>query len=330
MIKSKLRLAKILLCIVATGAATQAHAWVVVAHSKASGYSYASANSENPESAKQNALQGCSKKALECVIVGQPIHGPGALVVAWGTTAIGKSFNADANIAAREALADCKKASENCSLSGAVWDEGWKWFSVAESSSGTSLRYGFDSDVEAESQTLKACQQSTDRPGTCNTKKEFTRAGHAWFATSESGDKSSSGVGWSQTSKEEARVYAISPCEKGIKAGARCKVVEERENPAATQEPLGFKALVASIERARVSQASRAPTLSIAHQSTKSERYSQSCRNADCVRLYEDGRRVHYAACLNPATGLPMNDSFKLGGCGGFDSRGNVFGMNNS
>lgn len=54
------------------------------------------------------------------------------------------------------------------------------------------------------------------------------------------------------------------------------------------------------------------------------------CKNASCERDYADGRKVHFTACVNPATLLPMTEGTihdGQGSCDGTDSEGNFMGM---
>lgn len=54
------------------------------------------------------------------------------------------------------------------------------------------------------------------------------------------------------------------------------------------------------------------------------------CKNASCDRDYADGRKIHFTACMNPATMLPMTEGTihnGQGSCDGTDSEGNFMGM---
>lgn len=306
---------------------SSACAWTAVAYSRDSGYLFTKYGASTAAEAEKQALEGCSKKALECELIGKTVDGPVAIVVAKGDGGMGKATNNDPFVAAKEALTLCREVAKNCRLVQAVWDGGTQWFALARNEEIFYATYNYDSQDESEKDAIQGCENRARKysmpSGTC---KLFTTSGeHLWYARASSSTHQAIYV--SIVSAKDALNEAKKGCSEGTKKGENCEQIAELENKGSQAEPVAFKKLKAQIEAEDIALSKNSPISKTRPATIKTERYTESCQNASCVRKYEDGRTQRYTACLNPATMLPMNDPFKLGGCGGVDSQGHPFGM---
>lgn len=305
---------------------SSASAWTAVASSKDSGFVFTNYNASTAAEAEKGALEGCSKKALECELVGKAVDGPVAVVIAKGDGGMGRSTNKAPFIAAKNALESCQKVAKNCRVVQAVWDGGIQWFALARSEGDFYATYNYDSQEEAEKNAIKGCETQVKESSSQSDKCKLlaSTGDHIWYARVSSRTNIGIATG---VSYEKALNDARKGCQNGSKPDEKCDQENVIENKGTTLEPNEFKKLEAMIESEK-NTTPKEPRISDANLPTaKTVRYSESCQNASCVRKYEDGRTQKYTACLNPATMLPMNDPFKLGGCGGFDSQGHPFGM---
>jgi hypothetical protein len=309
-----------------TFVSSSACAWTAVAYSKQSGYLHTQYNASTAAEAEKEALAGCSKKALECVLVGEPVDGPVAIVIAKGDGGMGRANSKDPFVAAKDALEQCQEIAKNCRIVQAAWDGGTDWFALAQGEGDFYATYNYSSQKEAEKDAIKGCEtQAKEKSLPSNKCKLLASTGkHIWYARVSS--KTYIGIATGD-SYEKALNDARKSCQKDSKPGEKCDQENVVENKGTALEPNEFKKLEAMIESEKNAKP-KSPRISDANLPTaKAVRYSESCQNASCVRKYEDGRTQRYTACLNPATMLPMNDPFKLGGCGGVDSQGHPFGM---
>lgn len=306
---------------------SSACAWTAVAYSKQSGYLHTQYNASTAAEAEKEALEGCSKKALECELVGNAVNGPVAVVIARGDDGMGKSADKDPFVAAKNALKRCEKLSKKCRVEQAVWDKGTQWFALARAEGVFFAAYQYESQDEAEKDAIKGCEtQAKEYSMTSGKCTLFRSSGeHLWYARVSSNTYTSISI--SLLSANDALSEAKKGCLEGTKKGEICDRIEELENKGSQAEPVSFKKLKAQIEAEDIALSKNSPISKTRPATIKTERYTESCQNASCVRKYEDGRTQRYTACLNPATMLPMNDPFKLGGCGGVDSQGHPFGM---
>lgn len=319
---------KLALSIVAlTFISSSASAWTAVAYSKKSGYLHTQYNASTAAEAEKEALEGCSKKALECVLVGNAVNGPVAVVIARGDGGIGRSTDKEPFVAAKNALIRCEKISNNCRVEQAAWDKGTQWFALARAEGVFFAAYQYESQDEAEKDAIKGCETQAKEYSMPSGKCTLFRSSgeHLWYARVSSNTYTSISI--SVVSAKDALSEAKKGCLEGTKKGENCDRIEELENKGSQAEPAAFKKLRAQIEAEDIALSKNPPMSKTRAPTVKTERYTESCQNASCIRKYEDGRAQRYTACLNPATMLPMNDPFKLGGCGGVDAQGHPFGM---
>ncbi|WP_322073813.1 DUF4189 domain-containing protein [Burkholderia cepacia] len=283
------------------------------------GFAFAVHDAASSEEAARAALNGCGKESGGCRLVGTPVAGPAALVIARGDGGISVSTGRNPVDAAERAMKDCKVTFKRlCRLDLAAWDSGERWYAVAMGKGGAYVQAGSESSAQAESGALEGCRKRTTRPETCEVKASNNTP--AWIAIVESKTTSSWVI---DDTKDAALKRAQNACEQ-LKKGESCdEIADVFNNPGPVAAPASFEQV-----QKRIAQRRGAGTPHNAPSNAGTvTRYTDSCRNADCVRRYENGRSVRYTACLNPATALPMNDPTRMGGCGGTDSRGNLFGM---
>ncbi|MFC0351303.1 DUF4189 domain-containing protein [Undibacterium danionis] len=317
----------IALLVVASSLITNsAIAWTAVAHSRESGYIQTYYGASTAAEAEKGALEGCSKKALNCVLVGATVNGPVAVVIAKGDGGMGRANSNDPFVAAKNALNECQEIAKNCRLVQAAWDGGTNWFALARSDGNFYATYNYGSQEVAEKDALKGCETQVKESLSPSDKcKLFASIGeHLWYARVSS--KTYIGIA-TANSYEKALDDARKGCQNGLKPNEKCDKEDVIENKGALSEPIEFKKLEAIIEAEQNVKPKSIKTSNTDVPVAKIVRYSDLCQNSSCVRKYEDGRTQRYTACLNPATMLPMNDPSKLGGCGGTDSQGNPFGL---
>lgn len=295
----------------------QANAWVVAAHGD-NGFAFVARDATSSEEATRVALDGCGKESGGCRLVGRPVAGPIALVIARGADGISVSTDRNPESAAERAMRDCKTTfKRHCRLDLASWDSGERWYAVAMGKGGAYVEFGSESPVQAQSGALEGCRKRTSQPETCEVKASNNAP--VWIAVAESKTTSSWVI---DDTKDGALGRAQAACEQ-LKKGENCDEKTAVFNPGPAAAPASLDQMQKRISQQRDAGPSHGTTVN----AYTVARYTESCRNADCVRRYEDGRSVRYTACLNPATALPMNDPMRIGGCGGTDSRGNSFGM---
>ncbi|WP_415750506.1 DUF4189 domain-containing protein [Burkholderia sp. BCC1993] len=295
----------------------QANAWVVAAHGD-DGFAFVARDAASSEEATRAALDGCGRNSGGCRLVGKPVPGPVALVIARGDDGISVSTNRNPITAAERAMKDCKATfKQRCRIDLASWDGGERWYAVAMGKGGAYVEYGSESSAQAKSSALEGCRKRTSQPETCEVKASNSTP--VWIAVAE-GKTTSSWV--IDDTKDGALGRAQSACEQ-LKEGENCSERTAVFNPSPVTAPASFEQVQRRISQERDTSAPHDTTAGAG----AITRYTDSCRNVDCVRRYENGRSVRYTACLNPATALPMNDPTRIGGCGGADSRGNLFGM---
>ncbi|MCG5078507.1 DUF4189 domain-containing protein [Paraburkholderia tagetis] len=311
---------RLVVAVLLVAACGYAHAWTAVAHAD-SGFAFVENNANSSEDAARLALQGCSEKSEGCRLVGEPVAGPVAMVVARGDGGIAEATDRNPSVAAQTAMKDCKATfKRSCRLDLASWDEGARWYAVAMGSGGAFVASNYNSRAAAERMALDGCQKRAGEARSCVLKT--TDTGSIWIAVVES----KTATAWAaEPSKGDAVRKARAACEQAAK-GELCDQVDSYFNDGPVAAPEALAQISAQIEkrqRAADWQPSAQP------KGGNVTRYTESCNNADCVRRYENGKTVRYVACMNPATGLPMNDPVRMGGCGGMDARGNVFGTGN-
>ncbi|MDR6393509.1 DUF4189 domain-containing protein [Paraburkholderia phenoliruptrix] len=279
------------------------------------GYAFIESNANSSEEATAKALEGCGKSSTRCNLLGKPVAGPVALVIARAGDGVGVSANRDPLVAAELAMKECKaRFKRGCRLEHVAWDEGDRWYAISTGNGGAYIEYGDESDTAAKSGALQGCRKRTDKAETCEIRAVSSKSG--WIAMAEQETQ----YGWAVGStKDEALAAARRECARAG-GGKPCDDTTVVFNPGNTAAPDSVAAVQARI--ARQDEAASVPGKTDAV-----VRYADTCHNANCVRKYENGKTIRYTACLNPATSLPMNDPVRLGGCGGSDSRGNLFGM---
>ena len=293
-----------------------ANAWMAVAHGD-NGYAFVDSDAASSEEASDKALAGCRKKSDGCKLLGEPVAGPVALVIARADGGITASTSRDPLAAAERAMKDCKTHFRRaCKPDLVWWDEGDRWFAISTGDGGPFIEYGDESEAQAKSGALNGCRKRTDKPATCEIKDAGSKS--IWIAVAENGTNYAWAGGGT---KDGALSAARKECERAG-GGKPCDDTNAFFNPGPVDAPSSIATVQARIDQQRKASTARADTGSVV-------RYSDTCHNAACVRTYENGKTVRYTACLNPATSLPMNDPTRLGGCGGTDSRGNAFGMGN-
>ncbi|PAJ96076.1 DUF4189 domain-containing protein [Burkholderia ubonensis] len=295
---------------------TQASAWVVAAHGD-NGFAFVARDAASSEEATRAALDGCGKESGGCRLVGKPVAGPNALVIARSDDGISVSTDRNPESAAERAMKDCKATfKRHCRLDLASWDSGERWYAVTMGKGGAYVEYGSESPEQAKAGALEGCRKRTSQPETCEVKTSNDAS--VWIAVAESKTTSSWVI---DDTKDGALGRAQTACEQ-LKKGESCDKKAAVFNTGPVAVPASFEQVQRRISQQRDTST---PHDAPANAGTVT-RYSDSCRNADCIRRYENGRSVRYTACLNPATALPMNDPMRIGGCGGADSRGNLFG----
>jgi hypothetical protein len=291
-----------------------ANAWIAIAHGD-DGQAFVESNAASAEEAADKALAWCHKDSKGCRLLGKPVAGPVAQVIARTGDGISVSTNRDPLVATEDAMKACKARFKHaCKPDLVSWDEGDRWFAIAAGDSGAYIEYGDESEAQAKSGAIKGCRKRTDRPESCEIKAAGSQP--TWIAVATHGTY----FGWAwENTKDAALAAARNEC-KRVSSGKPCDDTNVVFNPGPVEAPNSVATVQARIERQH-----KAATA--ARNADTVVRYSDTCHNAACVRKYENGKTVRYTACLNPATALPMNDPTRLGGCGGTDSRGNPFGM---
>lgn len=298
-------------------ASAPANAWIVAAAGD-SGYAHVSYDASSSEDASREALVKCGEKTSGCKLFGKPVRGPVALAIVRGGDAQVVATNLNPTLAVSAALNDCKVNYKNCRLAYIAWDHGAHWDAVAMGDGGPYTTYNADSLERAESGAIDGCRKRTGKPDSCHVK--WASHSPEWIALAESKTRAGYAIA---NSRDAAVGLAVKNCQTENKE--TCDDISAFENAGSTAEPAVLSEIVADIDRAKTGSGGDA--VQSKPRAGRLLRYSESCENADCVRRYENGRTVRYTACLNPATSLPMNDPSQLGGCGGTDSRGNVFGL---
>jgi hypothetical protein len=291
-----------------------ANAWIAIAHGD-DGYAFVESNAASSEEAADNALAGCRKDSMGCRLLGSPVAGPVALVIARANGGITESTSPDPLAAAERAMKDCKaRFKQVCRPELVSWDEGDRWFAISTGDGGPFIEYGDETETEARSGALKGCRKRADKPQTCEIKAASNKP--TWIAVADNGTN----YAWAGNStKDGALSAARKECERAG-GGKPCASTNVVFNPGPVAAPNSVATVQARIERQRKTATGPGGTAAVV-------RYADTCHNTACVRKYENGKTVRYTACLNPATALPMNDPTRLGGCSGTDSRGNAFGM---
>ncbi|ASL47814.1 hypothetical protein bAD24_III10485 [Burkholderia sp. AD24] len=311
-----LKLLTTLLAASALSVSVPANAWIVAAGGD-NGFVHVIRDAASAEEAAATALVECGRKTTKCALFGTPVQGPVALAMVRADGAETVATNADPSLAVASAMKDCKAHYTNCRLDYAAWDQAASWDAVAVGAGGAFVEYNAESLEQADTEAIAGCKRRTDKPDSC--RLQWSSHLPEWLAVVESKTNSAYAVG---KTRDMAISSAMKACQKDKKE--ECGDVSTFENAGATEEPQALKRIKTDIEREK-SKVGRD-----AFQSNsgvgKLARYSDSCQNADCVRRYLDGKTVRYTACLNPATHLPMSDPTQLGGCGGTDLRGNIFG----
>jgi hypothetical protein len=311
------RLSIALLAMLALFVNNAANAWIVAAGGD-NGYVHVVDNALSAEDAAKDALVECGKKSKGCTLFGKPVHGPVALAMVRGDEAQVVSTNRNPSLAISNAMKDCKVHYKNCRLDYVNWDHGARWDAIAMGDGGAHVSYNAESREQAESLAMHGCKLRAVKPDSCKLK----RSGHSseWIAVAESKTASTYAV---DDTKNAAVALATKTCQNASKEP--CDDITTFENAGPTDEPAALAQIKRDIERAKSKDGGY--SVQAKPNTGNTTRYTESCRNADCVRRYQDGKTVRYMACLNPATGLPMSDPSQLGGCGGTDSRGNIFGV---
>lgn len=291
-----------------------ANAWITTAYGD-DGQAFVESNAASSEEAADNALAWCRKDSNGCHLVGKPVAGPVALVIARADGGISVSTSRDPLAAVERAMKDCKANFKRaCKPDLVSWDEGDRWFAIAAGNGGAFIEYGDESEAQAKSGALKGCRKRTDKPESCEIKASGSEP--TWIAVAMHGTY----FGWAwENTKDAALAAARNEC-KRVSSGKPCDDTNIVFNPGPVAAPGSIATVQARIEQQRKTATGTGGTAAVA-------RYADMCHNAACVRTYENGKTVRYTACLNPATALPMNDPTRPGGCGGTDSRGNAFGM---
>lgn len=301
-----------------------ANAWTAIAHSKDSGYTHVVYGAGTPESAEKEALTACSENAMKCELVGEALQGPGAEVIAQGTGAMGDAFGKDVEGTAKVAMQNCQKLANDCHFTDAVWEDGGEWVAIAQDNKKfLQVISGEGIKEKAETRAMSDCRAHTEAPDTCKlVTPALTMSGWLVIVKSKSGVV---GVGLKSTLPEATKT-AMEACTESSEKDDPCTVSEKGFNNGPEPAPAALKALRLRIKNGEKPQAKKLPPEARLKGMAKTA-YSDSCNNASCVRTFSDGHSQRYTACVNPATLLPMNDPLKMGGCGGTDSSGNMFGM---
>ncbi|MBX9721417.1 MAG: DUF4189 domain-containing protein [Candidatus Obscuribacterales bacterium] len=262
---------------------SSAYAWTAVAYSKESGYLYTQYRASSAAEAEKGALEGCSKKALECELVGKAVDGPVAVVVAKGDGGMGKSTNIDPIVAAKNALKLCQEIAKNCRVVQAAWDGGTQWFTLARNGEIFYAAYNYDSREEAENDAIKGCEARAKEysmpSGKCTL---FHSSGKLlWYAKVSSNSYTS--VYISHISANDATSTAKKGCVEGTKKGDTCVQISELENKGSMVEPATFKRLEAQIEAEEIALSKNSPITKTRPPIAKTERYTESCQNSSLL-----------------------------------------------
>lgn len=296
--KTLIRLA----AIVAVSISGTANAWVSTYYDRTSGGSFTYSDAETPEAAQRLALKGCREKApnADCVELGRPAHGT-AVVIALGTKkspddAIYRVSNDDPDIAAQQALADCRDKARDCRLVHATWDVGYRWAAVASNQEDAIfLEYNAESYEAAKAGALRGCEAKAANKGNCKVIQDMVTANKAWFAIARNSG-SSLYLRASEGSEQDAKQRAMDACRKGPE-GTSCQVTEVRENQGLTVAPPAFTKLKARIERDEKQRQMPKKVAVGPGPSGNGEcrpqgntlRCTSQCSNGDCVVTYENG-----------------------------------------
>ncbi|MFM0653448.1 DUF4189 domain-containing protein [Paraburkholderia sediminicola] len=312
-----LKLLTSLLAALALSVSVPANAWIVAAGGD-NGYVHVIRDAASAEEAATTALVECGKMTTGCALFGRPVQGPVALAMVRADGAETVATNADPSLAAASAMKDCKAHYTNCRLDYAAWDQASRWDAVAIGEGGVYVEYNAESLEQAKTEAIAGCKRRTAKPDSC--RLQWSSHSPEWLAIVESKTNSAYAVG---KTRDMAISLAMKACQTEKKE--ECGDISTFENAGATEEPKALKRIKIDIEQEK-NKVGRDASQSNPGVG-KLLRYSESCRNADCVRRYQDGKTVRYTACLNPATHLPMSDPTQLGGCGGTDLHGNIFGI---
>jgi len=306
--------ARVLITATLCALSAHANAWMAVAYGD-DGYAFVESNANSSEAAAVQALEGCGKNSTRCNLLGKPVAGPVALVIARARDGVSVSTNTDPLVAAKQAMKECKaRFKSGCKPDHVSWDEGDRWYAISTGNGGAYIEYGDESDSAAKSGALQGCRKRTDKAETCEIRTVSSKS--VWIAM----DEQAALYGWAVGStKDEALAAARRECARAG-GGKPCDDTTVVFNPGHTATPHSVATVQTWIEQQR-------ETASVPGKTDAVVRYADTCHNANCVRKYENGKTVRYTACVNPATALPMNDPVRIGGCGGTDSRGNLFGV---
>lgn len=232
--------AAIALCMAVTS--LSAHAWTASAVTP-SGYSFTAHNSESPDKAREEAVQGCLKKgAGECKLMGDPVHAT-AYVIWKGQGGWWQSANVDPLVADRQAKEGCESLASNCKRVLAVWDRGHHHAAFAMGEESVFFSYGNVSSSDAERHALMKCEEGTTKKGSCTINSGFGIQGPGYFAVAASPTSTYSGFG-KASKKASAEKLALESCRNGPTKPTDCKIVEVMVNPASKPEPTSMKKLV--------------------------------------------------------------------------------------
>lgn len=281
-----------------------AQAWTVTAFDKVGGGSYTAWNLASPEEAEKEAIIGCRAKAKVTDCEPWKAMNGTAVIIASGQAKKGggqhvsRSANQNPEIAAKNAMTNCREAAVNCKLAVAVWDNGATWMALAMGAkSGFFFRYDALTRAEAEREAVAGCEERTNEKGTCAVVPNYVSSSHAWFTIA--GNDNSAGLGVSSKSKANAEASAMHACREGNATPETCKPYQTVENRGPIKAPASFEKIKQQVERNNPNVAPASPTglkklqeVNSCRPKSQTLTCSSQCTNGDCTVTYENGCKV--------------------------------------
>lgn len=200
-------------------------------------------------------------------------------------------FSKSPEEAEKNALSSCKENASKCKAVSAAWDQGAKYFALAQGDNYSHFTYGYDSDVAAKRDAIAACEKAVATVGSCKVGEDWSGWGEWWYAFAKG--NSMSGIALDKT-KTGAIERAISECMKVNAQGDTCKVSSVTQNPPLTDAPASFKRLKARIAAATqaVSKPSSPSVSNDCRPKSDYLRCTSQCINGSCVVTYENGCKM--------------------------------------
>jgi hypothetical protein len=220
-----------------------ANAWIAVAHGD-DGQAFVESNADSSEEAANKALAGCRKDSMGCHLIGSPVAGPVAMVIARADGGISVSTSRDPLAATERAMKDCKTNFKRvCKPDLVSWDEGDRWFAIAAGNGGPFIEYGDESEAQAKSGALNGCRKRTDKPATCEIKDAGSKS--IWIAVAENGTN----YAWAGGGTKDGTLSAArKECERAD-GGKPCGSSNVVFNPGPVAAPSSVATVQARIER---------------------------------------------------------------------------------